>query len=222
MEKLVDGIHKYKKERFSQHQQLFESLVKGQNPRALVITCSDSRIDPSDVTQTEPGEIFIQRTAGNIVPPYGSVRGGEAATIEYAVCALKVKHVSICGHSHCGAMLGLLHPEAVESMPAVKHYLEFAEGTRRILDENYPHVTEAEKRLNLAIEENVLLQLDNLRTHPSVAAAIGRGELGIHGWIYKFETGDVLAFNPIKEQFLPVDELKDEEQEVAKPHRVIS
>lgn len=222
MEKLVAGIHKYKTERFSQHQQLFESLAKGQSPQALVITCADSRIDPRDVTQAEPGEIFIQRTAGNIVPPYGSVRGGEAATIEYAVCALKVKHIIICGHSHCGAMSGLLDPQAVEKMPAVKHYLEFAEGTRRILEENYGHVQAAEKRLELAIEENVLVQLDNLRTHPSVAAAIERGALGIHGWVYKFESGDVLAFNPTKGQFLPVEELKVEEQAVAKPHRVIS
>ena len=219
MDRLVGGIQKYKKEYFSEHQEFFEELVKGQSPRALFITCSDSRIDPNVLTQTEPGEIFTQRTAGNIVPPYGSVRGGEAATIEYAVCALKVKHIIICGHSHCGAMAGLLHPDKTETMPAVQSYLEYAEATSRILKENYPDVTDEEKRLNLAVEENVLVQLENLRTHPSVAAAVGRGELGLHAWVYKFETGDVTAFNPTTGQFLPVEQVEDDH--IDKPPRVI-
>lgn len=219
MDRLVEGIQKYKKGYFSQHQEFFEELVKGQSPRALFITCSDSRIDPGVLTQTEPGEIFVQRTAGNIVPPYGSVRGGEAATIEYAVKALKVKHIIICGHSHCGAMGGLLHPENVQAMPAVKSYLEFAEATAQILNENYPDVTDESKRLNLAVEENVLVQLENLRTHPSVGAAVGRGELGLHGWVYRFETGDVRAFNPKTGQFLPVEQVED--NKIDKPPRVI-
>jgi carbonic anhydrase len=219
MDKLVGGIQKYKREYFSQHQRFFESLVEGQSPRALFITCSDSRIDPNVLTQTEPGEIFTQRTAGNIVPPYGSVRGGEAATIEFAICALKVKHVIICGHSHCGAMAGLLHPERTKTMPAVQSYLEYAEATSRILNENYPDVTDEARRLKLAVEENVLVQLENLRTHPSVAAAVGRGALGLHGWVYKFETGDVTAFNPKTGQFLPVEQVED--NKIAKPPRVI-
>lgn len=219
MDKLVGGIRKYKKEYFSEHQQFFEALVQGQSPRALFITCSDSRIDPNVLTQTEPGEIFTLRTAGNIVPPYGSVRGGEAATIEYAVAALHVRHVIVCGHSHCGAMAGLLKPENTQTMPAVRSYLEFAEATSRILIENYPDVEEEEKRLSLAVEENVLVQLENLRTHPSVAAAVGRGELGLHGWVYKFETGDVTAFNPTTGQFLPVEQVEDDN--ISKPPRVI-
>lgn len=220
MKKLVDGINRYKKEYFADHQELFESLVAGQSPRALFITCSDSRIDPGVITQTDPGEIFVLRTAGNIVPPYGSVRGGEAATIEYAVAALKVKHIIICGHSHCGAMSGLLHPEKVTKMPAVEAYLEFAEATRRIVDENYVELSDAEKRLNLAVEENVLVQVENLRTHPSVAAALGRGSLGIHAWVYQFETGNVSAFNPQKAEFLPVGDLQVEEQEAVHAYRV--
>lgn len=219
MDKIVGGIQKYKKEYFSEHKEFFEELVKGQSPRALFITCSDSRIDPNVLTQTEPGEIFTQRTAGNIVPPYGSVRGGEAATIEYAVCALKVRHIIVCGHSHCGAMAGLLHPEMTKTMPAVQSYLEYAEATSRILNENYSDVSDEEKRLNLAVEENVLVQLENLRTHPSVAAAVGRGELGLHGWVYKFETGDVTAFSPTTGEFLPVEQVENDN--IDKPPRVI-
>jgi len=207
MQKLVDGIHNFQKNIFSQDQKLFETLVEGQNPLALFITCSDSRIDPSKLTQTNPGELFIQRTAGNIIPPYGAVQGGEAATIEYAVSGLKVKDIIVCGHSHCGAMSGLLHPESVSQMPAVSAYLQHAEATRRIVQENYEHLTEAAKRLTLTVEENVLVQLENLRTHPSVAAAIGRGELKLHGWVYKFETGEVFAFHPEKGQFLPLEDV---------------
>jgi carbonic anhydrase len=207
MQKLVDGIHRFQRDAFSQDQKLFETLVEGQNPLALFITCSDSRIDPNRLTQTKPGELFIQRTAGNIIPPYGAVQGGEAATIEYAVMALKVKDIVLCGHSHCGAMAGLLDPASVEKMPAVRAYLDHAESTRRIVEENYSHLTDPEKRLTLTVEENVLVQLEGLRTHPSVAAAVGRGELKLHGWVYKFETGDVFAFDPDKGQFMPLEDI---------------
>lgn len=207
MQKLVEGIHEFQRHQFSKDQQLFETLVEGQQPLALFITCSDSRIDPNRLTQTKPGELFIQRLAGNIVPPHGAVQGGEAATIEYAVSALKVKDIIICGHSHCGAMAGLLDPSSTEKMPAVRTYLQHAEATRRIVEENYGHLTDPDKRLTLTVEENVLVQLESLRTHPSVAAAVGRGELKLHGWVYKFETGEVFAFNPDKSQFLPLERI---------------
>jgi carbonic anhydrase len=109
MQKLVDGVHQFQENVFGAKQALFERLADGQQPLALFITCSDSRIDPCLLTQTQPGELFILRNAGNIVPPYGQGSGGEAATIEYAVCALKLKDIIVCGHSHCGAMNGLLH-----------------------------------------------------------------------------------------------------------------
>ena len=116
-------------------------------------------------------------------------------------------------------MTGLMDPQLVKAMPAVESYLEYAAATKRILDENYQHVSDHEKRLNLAIEENVLVQLENLRTHPSVAAATGRGDLGLHGWVYKFESGDVTAFDPTSGQFLPVEQI--ESDEITKPPRVI-
>lgn len=207
MQKLVEGIHNFQRNIFSQDRKLFETLVNGQNPLALFITCSDSRIDPNRLTQTKPGELFIQRTAGNIIPPYGAVQGGEAATIEYAVAALKVKDLIVCGHSHCGAMSGLLDPDSLDKLPAVRSYLEHAEATRRIVEENYEHLTEPAQRLTLTVEENVLVQIENLRTHPAVAAAIGRGELKLHGWVYKFETGDVFAYDPDQQQFVSVKDV---------------
>lgn len=201
MQKLVDGVHQFQAGIFRKEASRFKQLAEGQHPLALFITCSDSRIDPNMLTQTRPGELFILRVAGNIVPPYGAVYGGEAATIEYAVCALGVKDIVICGHSLCGAMGGLLKPDAVEKLPAVREYLKHAEATRRIVEENYNHITDSNHRLTVTVEENVLVQLENLRTHPAVAAALGRGELGLHGWVYKFESGQVFAFDPDEKQF---------------------
>ena len=110
MQKLIHGLHHFQTALFGSQRELFERLAEGQSPEVLFITCSDSRINPNLLTQTEPGELFILRNAGNIVPPYGAVQGGEAATIEFAVAGLGVKDIIVCGHSHCGAMKGLLEP----------------------------------------------------------------------------------------------------------------
>lgn len=206
MQKLVDGIHKFQANIFTSNKLLFERLAQGQQPLALFITCSDSRIDPNLLTQTKPGELFIMRNAGNIVPPYGAVLGGEAATIEFAVCVLKVKDIIVCGHSHCGAMNGLLHPEQLGELPAVRAWLTHAESTARIMRENYKHITDETPRLTATVEENVLVQLENLRTHPAVAATLARGELKLHGWVYKFETGQVFGYDAAKGQFVTVEQ----------------
>lgn len=205
MQKLVQGIHQFQSGIFSAKRKLFERLVEGQHPLALFITCSDSRINPNLITQTEPGELFILRNAGNIIPPYGAVEGGEAATIEYAVAVLDVKDIIVCGHSHCGAMASLLAPEQLDKLPAVKSWLARAEAVRRIIQENYGHITDAAARVTATVEENVLVQLEHLRTHPSVAAALSRKSLNLHGWVYKFETGQVFAYDHETGQFEPLD-----------------
>jgi carbonic anhydrase len=204
MQKLVEGIHQFQRDIFSSRQQLFETLTAGQFPLAMFITCSDSRVDPSLVTQTDPGELFVLRNAGNIIPPYGQGNGGEAATIELAVRALGVRDIVICGHTHCGAMTGVLAPETFDGLPAVQDWLAHSEPTQKIMKENYEHISEENARLTATVEENVLVQLEHLRTHPSVAAALERKELNIHGWVYKFETGEVFAYRPDQEQFLPI------------------
>ncbi len=201
MEKLVKGIHLFQTSYFSYQQEMFRRLTSGQKPEALFITCSDSRVSPDLLMQSKPGELFTLRNAGNIVPPYGASKGGEEATIEYAVCGLDVKHIIVCGHSHCGAMKALLHPEDVEDMPAVANWLSHAEATRRIVKENYGGIDES-ARHNVAIEENVLVQLEHLRTHPSVAARLSRGDISLHGWVYKIETGEVFNYDPEEGQFV--------------------
>ena len=205
MQKLIAGIRRFQADGYVNNQKLFETLIGGQNPLALFITCSDSRIDPNRLTDTQPGELFILRTVGNIVPPFGSMVAGEAATIEYAVTALNIRDIIICGHSHCGAMSGLLDPESVEDMPAVKEYLVHAESSLQIVDERNSHVIDSEIRLKRTIENNILLQLENLRTHPAVATAVARGVMHLHGWLYEFETGEVLVFHPETNTFLPIE-----------------
>lgn len=203
MQKLIQGLHQFRANIFGSQRELFERLAHGQSPEALFITCSDSRIIPDLITQSSPGDLFILRNAGNIIPPYGATNGGEAATIEYAVSVLGVKDIIICGHSHCGAMDALLHQEKVTELPAVASWLEQAEATRRIVRENYQHLEDA-PLLTATIEENTLVQIENLRTHPSVAAKIARGAIGIHAWVYKIETGVVFNYDLDQGQFLPL------------------
>jgi len=201
MQKLIQGLHHFQANVFSSQRELFERLAHGQSPDALFITCSDSRINPNLITQTEPGDLFILRNAGNIIPPYGAANGGEGATIEYAVAVLGVRDIIVCGHSHCGAMKALLELESLGELPAVRHWLTHAEATRRIAKENYEHLCGG-PLVTAAIEENVLVQLENLRTHPAVAAALSRGRLNLHGWVYKIETGEVFTYQPEQEQFV--------------------
>ncbi len=201
MKKLVQGLHHFQEHIFGEKKELFEQLSQGQNPDTLFITCSDSRIAPNLLTQTEPGELFILRNAGNIIPSHSTTNGGETATIEYAVKALGVKDIIVCGHSDCGAMKGLLNPDSLKELPSVSDWLSHAEATRCIIQENYMHLTE-EEQLNVAIQENVLSQLKHLRTLPSVATKLVKNELRLHGWVYKFETGQVFSYEPTQEQFL--------------------
>lgn len=205
MQKLVEGLHKFQSEVFHTHQELFESLAKGQEPETLFITCSDSRISPNLITQTKPGDLFILRNAGNLVPTYGpgSSHGGEAGTIEFALAGLGVKHIIICGHTLCGAVKGLLNPSSLDKMPAVKAWLEHAEGTKRVMEENYSHL-KGDELVTAAIEENVLTQLENLRTHPAVRSRIARNEVSLYGWVYKMESGEIFQYDNDAGQFAPI------------------
>ena len=203
MNKIVSGLGKFQDEVYPGHRELFETLASGQSPETLFITCSDSRIDPCMLTQTKPGEIFICRNAGNIVPSYGDAIGGVSATIEYAVLALRVKDIILCGHSDCGAMRALLSPQSVAHMPAVSAWLRHAESARFTVQENHAHASGADL-VNAMIEQNVLAQLDNLRTHPAVAARLAKGQLSLHGWVYEIGSGAVRAFDKPTASFMPL------------------
>lgn len=205
MQKLLQGVHHFQSEVFATRKDLFEQLSRGQSPGTLFITCSDSRIDPCMITQTEPGELFIVRNVGNIIPPFSMDFGGVTAAVEYAASVLKVNDIIICGHSLCGAMNALLDPDSVRDLPAVSKWLGHAEVTRRIIHENYTHLSDAD-RVMVTVEENVLNQIENLATHPAVATRLSRGDLHLHGWVYKIETGQVYSYDPSEGQFLPIQE----------------
>ncbi len=207
MQKLLSGIRYFQSQIFSQQQEMFRELSKGQHPPTLLVTCSDSRICPTTITQSPLGELFVLRTAGNIIPAYGAVPGGgEAATIEYAVGALKVEDVIVCGHSQCGAMKGLLAPETLDNYPSVKAYLAHAEATRRIIEDHFEEVETAEERLQRTIEQNVLVQLHHLRTHPVVAASTKSGQLRLHAWVYSIESGVITRFDERENRFVELFE----------------
>lgn len=201
MQKLIHGIHRFQADVFHPRLQFFRDLVDGQRPQALVVTCSDSRMVPDLICQTDPGDLFVLRNAGNIVPPFTpGAATAEAATIEYAVRGLGIRDIVICGHTRCGAMKAVLNPADVAAMPRVRDWLGHAAPAGEIVGTCYHHLTD-EARWSVLVQENVLAQVENLRTHPTVAAGLAAGDLKIHAWVYKMETGQVFAFDPESEQF---------------------
>lgn len=206
MQKLVHGIQRFQTQIVQPNQDFFERLAGGQNPMAMFITCSDSRINPNQLTQTEPGDLFVLRNVGNIIPPSGTSNNGEAAAVEFAVEGLGIRDIIVCGHTHCGAMKGLLDMPSIKTMQHVRKWLRHAEATQQIVAENYKHLS-GEARLTVATEENVLVQIRHLQAMPPVAAALGRGEMNIYGWMYKIDTGEVFQYDWNEKQFLPLSVL---------------
>ena len=201
VDKLLGGISHFQEHVYPKHQDLFEELALGQRPEALFITCADSRIDPCLLTQAKPGELFICRVIGNIVPPYPDALGGVSATIEYAVGVLRVPEVIVCGHTDCGVMRGALNPNALQGFPNVQAWLSYAQVDRREADPS------AEVLLALT-EENVVAQLKNLRSHPTVTARLDEGDLALHGWVYHIGSGTVTACEEETGKFLPLGQPK--------------
>lgn len=205
MPKFAAGVVKFQSEVFPQKRELFEQLSLGQAPEALFITCSDSRIETAMITQTEPGELFICRNAGNIVPPHTSHTGGMTASIEFAVAALNVPHIVVCGHTECGAMKGAMAPEGLDGLPHVREWLGYSKAAVDIVNELGRDLNDTE-RMALLLRQNVVLQLQHLRTHPTVAMRLAKGDLQLHGWVYDIKTGDVCAYDEKADQFSPVSE----------------
>ncbi|MEE4209010.1 MAG: carbonic anhydrase [Parvularcula sp.] len=205
MPTILLGVTKFQDEIFPEKKALFEKLATGQSPEVLFITCSDSRIDPSLMTQTTPGELFICRNAGNIVPPHTNSTGGMTASIEFATGALNVPHIVVCGHADCGAMKGAMNLEALKSLPHTREWLSYSQAAVRIVEEKGVNWTPEEK-MEALIKENVLLQLQHLKTHPLVAARLATGRVTLHGWVYDIKTGSIEAYDEDKKTFVSVKE----------------
>ncbi len=202
VQKLEAGIHHFHANYFESNRGLFEQLAEGQRPETLFITCSDSRIVPTLITNAAPGELFIVRNVGNIVPSVSrGVVGGVSAAIEYAVEVLEVGHVIVCGHTHCGAIDAILHPERTAHLPFVQRWLGEASSLPTVIAERYGEL-DGEARMTAAAQENVLFQLENLRTFEFVARRLDQGKLKIRGWVFKIATGEVFDYDPVSQQFL--------------------
>lgn len=186
MQTIIDGVERFQSAVYPKMAARFRALADGQKPEALFVTCSDSRVDPSLITQTAPGEIFVIRNAGNLIPHWGEESSIDAS-VEYAVAVLEVGHVIVCGHSGCGAVGGALDPSGLDVVPSVKHWV--ARASHCVEATAHLHGPE---RLPAAVEANVRAQLDNLRSHPSVATALAAGKVQLHGWVYDIATGEVI------------------------------
>lgn len=198
MKAIVDGVLRFQNEQQPTKQALFDQLAGAQSPDVLLVTCADSRIDPGLITQTEPGELFICRNAGNIVPPLPGYSGDIAASVEFGVAALGVKHIIVMGHTDCGAMKGAMNREAVASLPKVYEWLGYAEEAASAAANN------RDDPLLAVTEANVLLQLQNLETHPAVSAGIEAGSINLHGWVYHIGSGAVTCHDTTAGQFVPL------------------
>lgn len=204
MQDIIDGFLKFQRNAFPERAGLFKGLANQQSPRALFISCSDSRLVPELVTQREPGDLFVIRNAGNIVPSYGPEPGGVSASVEYAVAALKVSDIVICGHSDCGAMTAIATCKCLDHMPAVAGWLRYADSGR-VVNEARQHVDQHAK-VALMVRENVIAQLANIQTHPSVRLALEEQRVTLHGWVYDIESGCIQAFDRRTGTFVPLAE----------------
>jgi carbonic anhydrase len=203
VQKLEAGIHHFQANYFASNRRLFEQLASaGQRPETLFITCSDSRVVPTLITNAAPGELFIVRNIGNIVPSMErGVVGGVSAAIEYAVELLEVGNIIVCGHTNCGAIDAILHPERVKHLRFVARWLDESSVIPKLIEERYGYLA-AEARMLAAVEENVLIQLENLRSFECIARRLDSGALKISGWVFDIAKGAVYDYDPVSEQFL--------------------
>lgn len=215
MNELIGRVFDFEKKVFEDSRALYSKLATdGQQPKALMISCADSRIVPEQIMQAQPGDLFVCRNAGNIVPPHATQNGGVTSTVEYAVMALGVRDIIVCGHSDCGAMKALVSPEMVDKMPNVAAWLRHSVAAKSVLDTSYPHLENGDA-VRAASLENVVVQLNHLRTHPSVAAGVARGEIALHGWFVDIRAGQMLALDGQTGRFLPIR--SDQPLPVAQP-----
>jgi carbonic anhydrase len=204
---IIDGVLKFQNGAYPQRLELFSRLATAQNPKALFVSCSDSRVIPELLTQSEPGDLFVIRNAGNIVPSYGPESGGVSATVEYAVAVLGVTDIVILGHSDCGAMTAIASAKPLDELPAVAGWLRHADSAK-LVNAAGTHHTPAEK-LDDLIRQNVIAQLTNLTTHPSVALALAQRRLDLHGWVYDIRTGSIDALDGATGRFVSLADRPD-------------
>ena len=197
MDKLFKGALQFREQSFEKIKDLFESLHDGQKPHTLFIGCSDSRVVPELITKTYPGELFVVRNIANIVPHYrvASEYAATTSAIEYAVNALDVENIVVCGHSNCGGCNAIYFNEhELRQLPNVAHWLEQIQGVKNEVQFRYPNV-DVEHRSWMTEQTNIVRQMANLLSYPYIAAKYEKGEINIYGWYYVISKGEVYNFN---------------------------
>jgi carbonic anhydrase len=208
MERLIEGAHRFQNDQFGNYRSLFRKLSQeGQNPHTLFITCSDSRVLAELITQSKPGDLFVVKNVGNIIPPSTATgsTNSTAAAIEFAVETLRVSDIVVCGHSQCGAMTALLGGlPGGGAMPHLREWLKLAAPVREIMQSQYFQIRDETVRIDTAAEENVLFGLENLHSYHCVQERLMDGTLRLHGWFFKIATAELFAYDPEKRQFSPL------------------
>jgi len=203
VERLIEGHKKFLTEVFPKRKNDFHLLAESQAPEWLFITCSDSRVLPDLILGTGPGDLFIARNAGNVVPITTHDVDGVTATIEYAVEVLKVKHAILCGHSDCGALKAAVNSQVLETLPKAKRWLRHVEAAFNHRQPLNPADGDSAELASL-IRGNVVAQLANLKAQPSVAWAMKQGTLTVHGWYYDILTGRIECYDEKNRRFVPL------------------
>jgi len=195
---LISGYEKFKDTKFKKYENKFIDLVKnGQKPKVLFIACSDSRVDPTLITDAAPGELFVLRNIGNFVPPFAPDDDyhATAAGIEYAVSVLGVSDIIVCGHSHCGAIETMYTKITDINLVHVKKWLQLGLDAKNYVEAKLGQNIDHAKRLELTEKISLLFQSKNLLTYPDVERRVNEGELFIRSWYYHLETGELEYFN---------------------------
>jgi carbonic anhydrase len=203
IQKLISGFKRFHANYFGGDQELFGQLRQGQNPSAMVIACSDSRVDPAILLDCEPGDLFMVRNVANLVPPYEKGAGlhGVSTALEFGVCVLKVQHLIVLGHSSCGGVRALMQgiPDGARG-EFIINWVNIAKRAKERVLAELPGATPQEQCC--ACEEaSILVSLENLLTFPWVRERVEEGSLALHGWYFNIETGELVAYSPATGQF---------------------
>lgn len=205
MQRLLEGVHRFQKREFGREKEMFRRLSReGQKPHTLFITCADSRVVAELITQSKPGDLFVIKNVGNIVPP-PDPEGGCSSTgagIEFAVEVLGVSDIVVCGHSQCGAIAAVMRRDAgVSELKHLRNWVSLALPVRDVIERNYNHLTAEEDRIRAAEEENVLFSIERLQSYPCVAKKLLDGSLRLHAWFFKIATAQLYGYDPEQRQF---------------------
>jgi carbonic anhydrase len=214
MKKLIQGIVDFRQKSLAAYREKFSTLANGQNPDTLFIACCDSRVVPNTFASSDPGDLFVVRNIGNLIPPcpHHAPEGDDtnasvAAAIEFSIRQLNVSDVVICGHSDCGAMRALLEPGLTKELPAVTRWLRHGiPAHTRFLKEPPNHLSP----LNQLSQVNVIQQIEHMKTYPLVKERMAQQKIRLHGWWFDLATADVHYYNAESKRFVIIDNAEAE------------